>query len=291
MRQNTVILTGFVKAVGVWVPENSGTANSRGLLLVETQRRRSNTVEEDRKNQNTVFEEIPVITENPELIKIINDDINENNLIMVKGNVTTYNNARYFQCASCGEITKVDYGMDTVVNPVSIVKLSDDKKFESDTDRALWLKNNAEISNLVSLSGTLVRDLTETNYFSPVENNQDHERDTLSFQVASNRLRFISEDDPDKRADFPWISFQGKESYEYFKNLRQSSIIFVEGALRGRSVKQSTTCAHCGGLAETQVPVMDVVPFHIEYVSRCGTEPETDDYESFDEYEENLAKD
>ena len=145
------------------------------------------------------------------------------------------------------------------------------------------LKSREEISNQVFIMGTLCKR-------GELYDNPETRKKEFDFQIASNRIRRILEDGPDKRTDYPWVKSFGSYAEEYSKALDVNSSVFINGAIQTREIKQKFVCDNCSMLYERPSVSMEIVPYHVEYMANCNI-PEESYLDDFDEdfFEDNYS--
>lgn len=151
----------------------------------------------------------------------------------------------------------------------------------TDSDVQNWLLWRAEISNRIFIMGNLCADP----YISDDKNH-------CAYQLGINRKAYIPEDDPDIRADYPWVKSSKEQAQKDAEVLRMGSLIFVDGSVQARQgFTVEKECEHCGTKVQIRDRAMEIVPYAVEYLRNCIFEDEDDNNEflyddDFEEYEE-----
>lgn len=138
------------------------------------------------------------------------------------------------------------------------------------------LRNYDEISNEIRIFGTLCRDPE----FYENENKKE-----CQFEIASNRIRRIKEDEADKKTDYIWVKCYGPEAQQHTEVLHMGSEVYIGGAIRNRNIKLSLICPHCGTVCQKNGSSTEIIPYHVEYIKNCDipfseVEEEGDDFEA-----------
>ena len=202
---------------------------------------------------------IAVLSKHAKLIKDRMADLEEGDMVQVKGTLCTYEKIKQFICPHCGEVTSRD-GVIIYVDPIFI------KRCEigvSQEEGYRLIEDSEEISNQVKIMGTLCR---EPQLYENPKNKQME----CDFQIASNRNRHILEDNPEKRTDYPWVKAYGKQAVDYYEALHVNSTVYIDGALQARSVKREFVCEKCGEVFEAVDSAIDIIPYNLEYLKDCS---------------------
>ncbi len=191
-------------------------------------------------------------------------NIQEGDMVIVKGTLSTRDVPKKIRCPWCSEIAASSLGVIVYVDPLTITRMfsTDDM---TDEEVQKFLGKNAELSNYAACFGTLVREPR----YAP-DYGVTNRRET-NIQVALNRKRMIVEDGPDKRTDYPYIRAFGKIAEETAKVLHTGSEIYVEGAVETRKVEIEKNCPFCEKDFIVQTSAVEIVPYTIEYISDVDT--------------------
>lgn len=271
-RANTVFLYGWV--IGqpkVWLQEDQKEYRACKFFLLTS--RPSYENEEHIKKGKIRWDNICIYTKDPDMIRHVVKHISangvKNDMVSIKGTLCTKEVVKKGVCPECGTVNEKADGVVIYVNPVFV----EDREKELTEDEATKLLiKKREISNFISIEGTLCR---EPVYYKDEATGLE----TCQIQIASNRLRRIREDPAEKKTDYPWIKAYGPKTKEYSEVLHTNSSIYLEGAIQTRVAKPSMTCESCGAKFERQEQSTDIVPFHIEYHRNCNI-PENYDEEA-----------
>lgn len=196
--------------------------------------------------------------------------VKPNDVVVLKGVLSTRNVVKQAKCENCGEIFPVNRttddqsgeevaaaGMLTYVTPTAV----DVRKTDLTADEALaYLTSIREMSNEVQLMGNLCSDPTPW----------DGGRIT-AYQLGVNRKFFQKTDDPTINADYPYIRSYGEQAENDIEALRTSSLVLVDGFLKMRTFMRTSTCPYCGATKDWSDYTMEVVPYSVEYLANYKT--------------------
>lgn len=211
----------------------------------------------------------PVITTNPAILHKM-QDLDVNDIVMLKGTFATKNLKKNSFCTHCKEndvMTKNTVnGTMAYVNPIHLRKIC----HYADQEQAVKdLNDNKEISNQAYALGTLVRD--------PKQFKTKYGLVITQYQIALNRKYKTRTDPPEIRTDYPWVKSYGEQAAEDRIRLRTGSIVYIDGIIQARTVERRMTCSCCGKEYKWQDKTMEFVPYEMEYMP--GTFYTDDDIE------------
>lgn len=256
-KENTVYLYGRVLVPPNIRIDTDGNYLS-GKIILHTVRRSAASKELLLQGERR-WDYIAVLSKHAKLIKDRMADLEEGDMVQVKGTLCTYEKIKQFICPHCGEVTSRD-GVIIYVDPIFI------KRCEigvSQEEGYRLIEDSEEISNQVKIMGTLCR---EPQLYENPKNKQME----CDFQIASNRNRHILEDNPEKRTDYPWVKAYGKQAVDYYEALHVNSTVYIDGALQARSVKREFVCEKCGEVFEAVDSAIDIIPYNLEYLKDCS---------------------
>ena len=218
-----------------------------------------------------------IITKNAGFIERWIQPLNKGDLVMVEGTLTTKEIRRNATCPHCYGQALQSFGVKVYVHPGTIMPIR--HMAESSAEEITqYLTDFTEFSNRMFCFGTLVR---EPKYAPEFGIN----RRELSIQLALNRRRFIMEDGPDKRTDYPHVKVFGPAAEEGWKVLHTGSEIYIDGAVETREVSLKRNCPLCGNDFTVPNVAIEIVPYAIEYIDnvdvsllRRGSTQTTDEY-------------
>lgn len=256
-KENTVYLYGRVLVPPNIRIDTDGNYLS-GKIILHTVRRSAASKELLLQGERR-WDYIAVLSKHAKLIKDRMADLEEGDMVQVKGTLCTYEKIKQFICPHCGEVTSRD-GVIIYVDPIFI------KRCEigvSQEEGYRLIEDSEEISNQVKIMGTLCR---EPQLYENPKNKQME----CDFQIASNRNRHILEDNPEKRTDYPWVKAYGKQAVDYYEALHVNSTVYIDGALQARSVKREFVCEKCGEVFEAVDSAIDIIPYNLEHLKDCS---------------------
>lgn len=251
-RENTVILHGQIQTMPkVYVKDGKP---SRGIIVVKTLRRTNGT---GGYAGSKLYFDCPIIlTRNEDMIRQFYN-LEAGDMVDIKGALTTKEVEKSALCPHCG--TKNSARGNTVfVTPIFVEKR---EHALSPEDGLRTLKERSEISNLITVIGTLCRD--------PEYHQDDKGRDYAQYQLAVNRRLRIREDSPDIKTDYPWVKTFGQQALNDSRALRKSSVIYITGAVQTREIVRTSICMECGKTFTWKETVTEIVPYATEYLSGC----------------------
>lgn len=176
-----------------------------------------------------------------------------------------------------GEIIKIkDLGADEHGNVRVLLTVRDKIK---DSDVIRWLRQMSEISNRIYLIGNVCAE--------PVYNPIDNGGRVCTYQIGVNRKLYIKEDDPDSKADYPWIKSLGDQADKDAQAIHKGSLLWIDGSIQARDGYEiEKTCEFCGETCHVKGSTMEVVPHYVEYLAGCDPVSEEDEDEDYIELED-----
>lgn len=194
-----------------------------------------------------------IMTGEPEKIAIM-DTWKVNDMVEVKGSITTKEINKGTICKNCGQ-KNVSEGNTVFVNPIYLgtreIGISKEEGLE-------LLRKRVEISNCATLIGTLCRNV-ET--FTT-----NHGLQITQYQLAVNRKYRIKDDAAENRTDYPWIKSYGSIASEDAKFLQMGAMVYVDGMIQTREVDRTTICPNCGNEYHWHDNALEIVPYAVEYL-------------------------
>lgn len=285
----------------------------QGALVLNVLRR-SSAGEDWMLQGHARWDVIRVFSRHPSMIRQMEKTISHGDVVLIKGTLVTQDVARKFVCPSCGHVQYKDFSVTVYVDPVLIVKLrsvadkeqvyaecdadihaqernrlqnhpdvkpiSQDNldmmitqeykdRMEQDKNAAYdYIKDKIELSNMVDIVGTVCKE-PDPYYCDPETGFL-----TYSFTIATDRLRYILEDDPDKKVDYPVVKCFGENCELYDYALHVGSEVLIDGALQSRKVEQNIPCEKCGEIIPKIIRVIEIIPYHVEFLKNCNSPKE-----------------
>lgn len=201
-----------------------------------------------------------IMTGNEKTIKEM-ENWKENDIVEVKGVLTTKNVVKKAKCSYCGAIKKIEGCTLTFITPI----FTEVRKTNLSKEEGIrLLKSHIEISNQVSLIGYLV---TEPDYYRT-----QYGVDITQYPIAVNRKYRIKDDDPSVKTDFPWIKSFNTIAKTDAELLRKGSLVFIDGMLQTREIKRKAECDECESEFEFPDSAVEIVSYSTEYLNGYNTE-------------------
>lgn len=267
-QHNLVHLFGVVQTAPT-VRVNDETKEPEAAMLYLEVATASRRYESSNKDMWPQFAQICVRTAAPDTTAIV-ASLHENDLVVLKGVVSTKNVNKQVICKNCGEAFAVREGkqktdefesdveddaatsMITYVTPIAI----DVRKTNLTEDEAHQLLLQVrEMSNEVQLIGNLCADPQS------FEGGK-----ATSYQLGVNRKYFQKYDDPSTFADYPYIRSLGVQAENDVEALHKGSLVLVDGFLKMRYFDRKSKCPYCGTIRTWTDYCMEVVPYSVEYI-------------------------
>lgn len=251
-RENTVILHGQIQGVPkIYVKEGKPY---RGIIIVKTLRRTNGT---GGYAGSKLYFDCPIIlTRNEDMIRQFYN-FEAGDMVDIKGALSTKEVEKSALCPHC-KTRNVTRGNSVFVTPIFAEKREHALSLE---DGLRTLKERSEISNLITVIGTLCRD--------PEYHKDEKGRDYAQYQLAVNRRLRIREDSPEVKTDYPWVKTFGQQALNDSRALRKSSVVYITGAIQTRDIKRTTVCVICGKTFNWNETVTEIVPYSTEYLANC----------------------
>lgn len=258
MAINDVRLFGQLTQEPAYYVRKNATAPHKVILSVKTLSRYYNSQDRDR----IMFDEVVVMTQNPDMIQFIHENVKANDVVYIKGVMCTAEVKRTFTCGGCGE-TFQEKGVSCYVHPINIYVC---KKELTEKEGNMLIQKNSEVSNEVIMDGVVCTDIR----YLP-------DKHYAYYKIAVKRSYHVLEDPPERRIDYPVVNSYFEQADTDAKCLRKGSRINVKGAIRVRAISRNVPCPCCGTEAEAKYTVLEVVASNISYTANWeAPEPEED---------------
>lgn len=254
---NSVTLYGIVGKPPV-IMRNSSGEYIRAMIPMATVRgyRSTGNYLDDIK-----YDRPTVMSGDPNIIKYM-AELNQGDMVFVKGAITTKNVQKTTTCPHCGAKNTIP-GTLTFVSPIFVEKREQDKPLE---EAVKLVQKKWEISNEVTLVGTVCREPSLYVTSSGLE--------LVTYQLAVNRKFRIKDDAEESRTDFPWVKSYGANADEDAKRIRKLSKVLINGRIQTRKRTRKQVCADCGQEYTWTDIVLEIVPYATEYLSGFRTNEE-----------------
>ncbi|MDY6281150.1 MAG: single-stranded DNA-binding protein [Roseburia faecis] len=220
---------------------------------------------DSRERSAVQLDQAQIVSKNADMTKRL-AELRPNDVILLKGVVSTHDIPRYTVCKNCGKtyvinsIRNGDTGdlsntnsMVTYIVPIDFEIVH---RFDTEKEAIHEVMQHVSISNEVQLVGRLCADP------KTYENGK-----STAYQLGIDRHFFIAEDDPDISFDYPYIRSYDKQGISDMESLKKGSLVLVDGALRLRWFNRRVTCPDCGTEKTLEDHVLEVVPHYVEYLA------------------------
>lgn len=210
-----------------------------------------------RAEDQTVFDKPMIYSADPEIIKEM-ATWQENDLIWIKGVITTLDIQKVTVCSECGQKNRQP-GEFNFVTPIYAERRFKELTYDEAVNN---LRSHKEVSNQVLLIGYLCDDPKTKSFGNKI---------TTAYQVAANRKFFLKSDDPVNKTDYPHIRSYGERAKQDALCLKKGSLVFVDGLINTRSFPKNRTCEHCGAEYQWNDTSMEIISFDTEFLSNYTT--------------------
>lgn len=202
-----------------------------------------------------------IMTGNPEKVAEI-ETWKVNDMVEIKGVLTTKEIKKVTICEECGAKNKVD-GSYTYINPIFMERKETGITKEEGLE---LLKKRCEISNYLLCVGTLCRDVDT--YVT------DKNLKIAQYQIAVNRKYRIKDSSAEERTDYPWVKSYGENAISDEKAIKKGSVVLIDGMLQTREIVRTSVCSECGTSYKWNDQATEIVPYQIEYLQNFTTNEE-----------------
>ena len=262
--QNLVHLYGIVMGEPK-VTKDPDTQEFRRITLFLNTMRSARPYQGRNEENELATDPVLVMSQNPEIIKVLSQ-VHENDMLIVKGTLNTRNVKKNITCTNCGERfsvnatsdnTQTESSMITFLTPICVdireTGLNEEAAFKK-------LTQYRSMSNEAIMVGNLCNDVQKQ------ENGY-----CASYQIGINRKFFLKDDDPQTRADYPYVRVYGEQAEKDFKYLHKGSMVLIDGMIQLRKFTRHTPCPYCGENLSWQNSVLEIVPYATEYLQNFLT--------------------
>ena len=267
MALNDVRLLGQLVQDPKYYKKKNADMPYRMTLSIKTMSRYLNSTDRSK----LMYDEIVVMSKSPDMIVYSAKELRSNDIIYIKGMLCTADVVRKVICSNC-EQTFEEQGYTCYVHPIKIVKIASGV---SDEDGNIMIQDNAEVSNEVTLDGSICSDV---HYIE--------ERKYAYYKLAVKRSYHILEDDAEKRIDYPAVNTYHDQAVRDSICVHKGTRMNVRGAIRVRTVNRKIKCPYCENEEELEYRVLEVVASNVNYTSnweRPPAEEEEDQEAGFNE--------
>lgn len=254
---NSVRLCGYLLENPVIA--NDGVQGAEKVFIkIRTMRRDAEDVDPQE------FEDVYVFYDGTELMPKIRD-LKQFDLIDIKGvfNIVAANKPS--RCPECGTVNFRMQGSWSFVYPMWIRKVdnvTNSYAYDAELPDAILFKHFREVSNYVTIIGTLVID---------PEMIGTEQEPICRYRIGVDRKYYIKTQ-PDVKADYPWVYTRGQQAKDDYRHLSFKSLILVDGYIHTRNASVPTTCSHCESRYSYPDVVVDFIPYSVEYLNNYKTD-------------------
>lgn len=252
-RHNFTYLYGRVTKNKITKDDNGNYLIGQTLLTVVRGKRNS----EDDKMEDYIFDCPIIVSKNPDILYEM-DKWKENDMVIVKGTVSTKDVKKTRICPNCGHKNSRD-GVLLYITPIFAQKVSSCSTKELCFE---LLKKNCEISNQVIVAGNVCNDPESFKGNGPIQ---------TQYQLAVNRKFRVKEDSPEIKTDYPWIKSYGENAKNDMAFINKGGSVLVEGYIQTREFKQTLVCEECGEEFLTDDQTLEITPYSTEYLIGCNS--------------------
>ena len=261
-RLNNCILYGFIENRPQFTVDPETNEHLSGMVYLHVVR----GYRDDHAGKKYMRHDFPLIISMDKEVLREMETWKENDIVMVKGVVTTTPIEKPSYCPNCkdenGRATEnLARGILLYVTPIYASKAGEcaDKK-----EALSRVVDAREISNIVLCYGNLVRD---PKYFKTITGTV-----ITQYQVVMERKFRIRADSPDNRVDWPWVKSYGNQAIEDKLRLTKGSEVYIDGVLQARTVHRKTKCECCGEIYQWDDHTLEIVPYDVEYLNNYKTD-------------------
>jgi len=246
-RFNDVILQG-INMHDPRIAEDMSMGTTQLLVI------RSDREVEDNDKKNRLDSPL-VMTKDTDIVNQL-AEIEENDIIQIKGVLVTKTINKTTICPECGKEFSTP-GTIVYIEPINILKIKSCKTKDQAIDMLHSLK---EVSNNIKIIGDLC---TEPEKVKIVNKKIGS---ICQYQIAVPRKYRLKNQNDDVDTDYPWVKSYGKNADKDLEHLQKGAEILIDGYIQARSFTRRTTCPDCGKEYEWRDNAMEIVPFATEYL-------------------------
>lgn len=261
-RHNFAFLYGSITKKPKIYTDDDGNFTLGQCLLTTIRGKRSL---EDDELVDYVYDCPVLVSRNKDIIYKMNE-LQENDMIFIKGMITTKDIQKISVCPHCHHQNQRNSVL-LYITPIFIERVEHGKSKEHCQE---LLKEKCEISNQVIVTGNLCNE--PEIYRSP-------KGVQVQYQLALNRKFRVKEDPPEIKTDFPWIKSTGKNAENDALFLKTGATVLIDGFVQTRTFKQTLTCENCNEKYDIDEQTLEISPYSTEYMMGCNTISEIEEKE------------
>lgn len=268
-RLNNVSLFGIVAEDPIIIMDDATGGYRKGqAFLVVASANRENGI-----STNVFYSKPFLYSEDPDIVAEMSK-WKKNDLVAVKGVITTLNANKGTICAHCHKKSSRP-GEVSLITPIYVEARYTGLE-EKEATRILNEKR--EISNQVYLLGSLCDDVNgrkESTIYKDIISQSSY-KGIAAYQIAVDRKYYLKQDVPTNRTDYPHIISVGAKAEQDLKCIHKGSMVLVDGMVVTREFRRTVTCPHCGKQFDWPEKVLEVLTFGTEYLADFMTPEEYD---------------
>ncbi len=212
----------------------------------------------DRANNFSPKMDKPLIsTSDPNIIRQI-QKLKVEDIVEVKGVYKTQYITKHCQCPKCATVNAFDTNLPIIV-PLYVGRCVE---LETTTEGMDYLKDCAEISNIVKVIGRLCIDESDI-----VSGETDRGDAYAKYKIAVNRKFFDTNSlDAEDHTDYPVIYSYNDVAKKDIAMLKKGTLMYVDGYLHTMKYDANIECCECGESFTVPIQRMNITPYSNEYL-------------------------
>ena len=187
-------------------------------------------------------------------------ELEENDIVEMKGRFSSKRILKTSQCEYCGEKNTVECVL-VYIEPFEISKMA---HCNTQEEALNMLSSQRKTSNLVLLHGAVSSD--------PKSIISDEGVTITQYQISLNPNCIARYEEPERSIEHPWVISYGKNATEDKRRLYFGSNVFLHACLQTRTIQKYTLCATCGREYTWEDQKMEIVPYETEYKRKYNTD-------------------
>ena len=268
---NSVQLLGIVTDDPILVIDDESKEVIKGsvFLTVVSPNRDNGLV----KDEELIYSNPFIFSQDPQILESMTE-WKKNDIVFIKGVITTLDAKRGVKCSCCGQKSFRDSEI-TLITPIfaesRFTGLTEKEALEIITERR-------EVSNQVYLIGRLCKDVDDKVTKGSYRALKDilHFRDIAKYQLGISRKFFLRQDSPDNKADYPHIISVGERAVRDKTCLHKNSLVLIDGMIYTREYRRMEICPHCNEKFDWNYKTTEILSFATEYLDDYITPEEAE---------------
>lgn len=253
-KENYVSLRGQLrKEVKYFVDPTTGDVKNAIFQLTVMRR----DIRDRANNFSPKYDKPLISTTDADVIRQI-QKLNVGDIVEVKGFYKTKYVTKRCSCPRCATVNAFDTNFPTVV-PLYVGKCVELSTTTEGTD---YMKNCAEISNIVKIIGRLCIDKEDIVYAET-----DRGDRYAKYKIAVNRKYFdqtaVDEED---HTDYPVVYSYNEVADQDMAMMKKGTLIYLDGYLHTMKYDADVVCCECGEKFTVSMQRMNLTPYSNEYL-------------------------